>query len=199
VPTGNERFFKRQSRAQDYQSQVSIIGKGQAPFATVLSCIDSRTGPEILFDLALGDAFSPRIAGNFVNEDILGSMEFASKVAGSKLILVLVHTKCGAIKGACDNAELGNLTALVQKLRPVVDQTPSTNGDDRSSKNDAFVDAVADENVRYTMAQIRSRSPVLKNIEDKGEIKIVGAMYDIETGKVMFLERTLTIAYVAKR
>lgn len=187
MPTGNERFLKGQSRAQDYQSQVSITGKGQAPFATVLSCIDSRTGPEFLFDLALGDAFSPRIAGNFVNEDILGGMEFASKVAGSKLILVLGHTHCGAIKGACDNAELGNLTALVQKLRPVVEQTPSTNGDDRSSKNDAFVDAVAEENVRYTMAQIRSRSPVLKDMEDKGEIKIVGAMYDIETGKVMFL------------
>jgi carbonic anhydrase len=188
LKAGHERFKSGQSRAQDYPAQVKITGEGQFPYATILSCIDSRAAPEILFDLALGDAFAPRIAGNIVDEDILGSMEFASKVAGSKLIVVLGHTHCGAIKGACDDVQMGNLTGLLAKIRPTVDAQESPAGTDRSSKNSAFVDAVAASNVRQTIADIRSRSSILKAMEDEGTIKIVGAMYDIETGVVDFYE-----------
>ncbi len=184
---GNQRFLAGGSTTHDYQKQVAITGEGQFPFATILSCIDSRTPPEVIFDLALGDAFAPRIAGNIVNEDILGSMEFASKLAGSKLVVVLGHTHCGAVKGACDGAELGNLTGLLKKIRPAVDVTANVDGDDRSSKNSAFVDAAAHTNVMQTVETIRQKSPVLKEMERKGEIKIVPAMYDIETGQVVFL------------
>lgn len=184
---GHARFLAGQSIVRDYPAQVHITGAGQYPMATILSCIDSRTAPELIFDLALGDAFSPRIAGNFVNEDILGSMEFASKVAGSKLIVVLGHTHCGAVKGSCDDVKLGNLTGLLGKIRPAVDATPNTGGADRSAKNDAFVDAVAQTNVQLTVDDIRKRSPLLAEMEAKGEIKIVGAMYDVETGAVSFL------------
>jgi carbonic anhydrase len=184
---GHQRFLAGQSTTQDYPKQIEITGAGQFPFATILSCIDSRTPPEAIFDLALGDAFAPRIAGNIVNEDILGSMEFASRVAGSKLIVVLGHTHCGAVKGACDAVELGNLTGLLNKIRPAVDATANVAGADRSSKNDAFVDAAAHNNVTLTVETIRLKSPILKEMEQKGEIKIVSAMYDIETGKVEFL------------
>jgi carbonic anhydrase len=187
LKAGQARFVAGQSRIHDYPKQVNITGEGQYPFATILSCIDSRTAPEVIFDLALGDAFAPRIAGNIVNEDILGSMEFASKVAGSKLIVVLGHTHCGAVKGACDGVELGNLTGLLNRIRPAVDATTNIDGADRSSKNAAFVDAAAHSNVKLTIETIRQKSPVLKEMELKGEIKIVGAMYDIETGKVEFL------------
>jgi carbonic anhydrase len=183
---GHARFVAGQSRIHDYPKEVKITGEGQYPFATILSCIDSRTAPEVIFDLALGDAFAPRIAGNIVNEDILGSMEFASKVAGSKLIVVLGHTHCGAVKGACDGVELGNLTGLLNRIRPAVDATANVDGADRSSKNGAFVDAAAHNNVSLTIETIRQKSPVLKEMEQKGEIKIVGAMYDIETGNVDF-------------
>jgi len=187
LKAGQARFLAGESRVQDYPKQVSVTGAGQYPFATILSCIDSRTAPEVLFDLALGDAFAPRIAGNIVNEDILGSMEFASKLAGSKVIVVLGHTHCGAVKGACDDAQLGNLTGLLGKIRPAVDATASVNGADRSSKNGVFVDAAAHTNVMQTVENIRQKSPVLKEMEQNGEIKIVGAMYDIETGEVEFL------------
>jgi carbonic anhydrase len=183
---GHARFVAGQSRVHDYPKQVQVTGEGQYPFATILSCMDSRTAPEVIFDLALGDAFAPRIAGNIVNEDMLGSMEFASKVAGSKLIVVLGHTHCGAVKGACDGVELGNLTGLLNRIRPAVDATANMGGADRSAKNDAFVDAAAHNNVSLTIETIRQKSPVLKEMERKGEIKIVGAMYDIETGNVNF-------------
>lgn len=184
---GHTRFMAGESIVHDYPSQVKITGEGQFPMATILSCIDSRTAPELIFDLALGDAFSPRIAGNFVNEDILGSMEFASKAAGSKLIVVLGHTACGAVKGSCDDVKLGNLTGLLGKIRPAVEATSNTGGDDRSSKNALFVDAVAHTNVKATVEDIRTRSPVLAEMEANGEIKIVGAMYNVATGDVTFL------------
>jgi carbonic anhydrase len=184
---GHQRFLAGKSTLQDYQKQIAITGTGQYPFATILSCIDSRTPPEAIFDLALGDAFAPRIAGNIVNDDILGSLEFASHLAGSKLIVVLGHSHCGAVKGACDGAQLGNLTGLLSKIRPAVDATANVAGEDRSSKNHAFVDAAAHTNVLLTVAAIRSKSAILKEMERKGEIKIVPAMYDIETGKVEFL------------
>ena len=184
---GHARFVAGKSTIYDYPAQVHRTGEGQYPMATILSCIDSRTAPELIFDLALGDAFSPRIAGNFVNEDILGSMEFASKVAGSRLIVVLGHTHCGAIKGSCDDVKLGNLTGLLAKIRPAVDATANVGGADRSSANADFVDAVAHTNVKVTVENIRKQSPVLAEMEAKGEIKIVGAMYNIETGVVEFL------------
>ena len=187
LKAGHARFAAGKSIIYDFPAQVRSTGEGQYPMATILSCIDSRTAPELIFDLALGDAFSPRIAGNFVNEDILGSMEFASKVAGSKLILVLGHTHCGAIKGSCDDVKLGNLTGLLAKIRPAVDATANVGGADRSSANADFVDAVAHTNVKVTVENIRKQSPVLAEMEAKGEIKIVGAMYNIETGAVEFL------------
>jgi carbonic anhydrase len=186
LKAGHDRFLTGKSRVDNFPAQVKATGSGQFPFATVLSCIDSRTAPEALFDVALGDIFAPRIAGNIVNEDILGSMEFASKVAGSKLVVVVGHTHCGAVKGACDNAKLGNLTTLLAKIRPAVDKTKSI-GDDRSSKNSEFVDAAARTNVEMTVQNIRSKSKVLAEMETKGEIKIVGAMYNIENGELTFL------------
>jgi carbonic anhydrase len=187
LKSGHGRFLAGKSRVDNYPAQVKATGSGQYPFATVLSCIDSRTAPEVLFDVAMGDIFAPRIAGNIVNEDILGSMEFASKVAGSKLIVVVGHTHCGAVKGSCDNAKLGNLTNLLAKIRPAVDKTKNVGGDDRSSKNAQFVDAAAHTNVEMTVQNIRTKSKVLAEMETKGEIKIVGAMYDIETGELTFL------------
>ncbi|TDL99393.1 MAG: carbonic anhydrase [Flavobacteriaceae bacterium] len=162
---------------------------GQFPFATILSCIDSRVSAELVFDQGLGDIFSIRIAGNFVNQDILGSMEFACKIAGSKLIVVLGHTSCGAIKGACDDAKMGNLTHLLEKIKPAVasvklPEEPAN----RTSKNDQFVDEVAKNNVSLAIDKIRIESPILKEMEDKGEIKIVGALYDVHNGRVDFYE-----------
>lgn len=187
LKAGNERFVNGQSLRRDYRVQVHKTGKGQYPFATVLSCIDSRAAPELVFDQGIGDLFSPRIAGNFVNDDILGSMEFASKVAGSRLIVVLGHTECGAVKGACDHAELGNLTQMLEKLRPAVDAVPD-DGTPRNSKNGSFVQKVADMNVGMTVEEIKRRSPVLKEMVDKGELMIVGAMYDVGTGVVTFFD-----------
>ena len=165
--------------------QVGETSTGQFPFATVLSCIDSRVSSELIFDQGIGDIFSVRIAGNFANEDILGSMEFASKLAGTKLILVLGHTACGAVKGACDHARLGNLTALINKIEPAVAavKQPQEEGL-RNSSNSDFVNEVAAQNVRMTVDNIRSQSEVLKTMEDEGAIQIVGGMYDIKTGQV---------------
>lgn len=180
---GNERFVSGKPLAHQYGKAVKVTAAGQYPLATIVSCMDSRAPAEILFDQGIGDIFNARIAGNIVNEDILGSLEFGSKVAGSKLIVVLGHTSCGAIKGACDDAKLGNLTGLIAKIKPAVSSIPD-DGKDRTSKNYAFVEKVSEANVRMTVQTIRDKSPVLKEMEDKGEIKIVGAMYDVKTGKV---------------
>jgi carbonic anhydrase len=167
--------------------QVSETSTGQFPFATVLSCIDSRVSSELIFDQGIGDIFSVRIAGNFVNEDILGSMEFACKLAGTKLVVVLGHTACGAVKGACDHARLGNLTALINKIEPSVAAVEEPQDESmRNSSNIDFVNTVAEKNVEMTIAEIRSASPVLAEMERQGEIKIVGGMYDIQTGLVHF-------------
>lgn len=186
---GNLRFQNNLKANRNLLEQVNDTSEGQFPFATILSCIDSRVSAELVFDQGLGDIFSVRIAGNFVNEDILGSMEFASKLAGTKLIVVLGHTSCGAIKGACDDAKLGNLTGMLAKIKPAVESIsePKDEGQ-RNSKNLDFVDAVAEKNVTLTIDNIRNMSPILKEMEDNNEIDIVGAMYDINTGAVSFFE-----------
>ena len=185
---GNQRFIAKQQVERDLNLQVEQTSTGQYPFATVLSCIDSRVPAELVFDQGIGDIFSVRIAGNFVNSDILGSMEFASKLAGTKLVLVLGHTACGAVKGACDHAELGNLTGMLDKIAPAVEAvTEPANAADRTSANIDFVNAVGTKNVALTIEKIRQDSPVLAEMEQAGEIQIVGGMYDIATGKVNFL------------
>ena len=185
---GNARFVGGKTLNYDYLGQVQETAAGQYPYASVVSCLDSRTSTELIFDQGIGDVFNARVAGNIVNRDILGSLEFASKAAGSKLIAVVGHTKCGAVKGACDHVKLGNLTGLLEKIEPAVAATPSPGGADRSSKNAVFVDKVAMQNVRQAMAGIRSQSPILSQMEKAGQIRIVGAMHDIETGKVTFLD-----------
>lgn len=189
---GNHRFVNNLKLNRNLLQQVNETRDGQWPFAIVLSCIDSRTSSELIFDQGLGDIFSVRIAGNIVNEDILGSMEFACKVAGSKFIVVLGHTKCGAVKGACDHVEMGNLTSLLSKLRPAVDEETSTKND-RNSKNATFVENVASINVRRTVKNIMERSYILHEMIDKGEIGICGAMYNVETGVVEFFQDTSII------
>ena len=184
---GNVRFTSGSTTSRDYQSQVSQTAGGQYPIAAVVSCIDSRIPTEIVFDQGIGDIFNARIAGNFVNEDILGSLEFACKVAGAKVIVVMGHTSCGAIKGACDKAELGNLTQMLEKIMPAVDAVHTPEGTDRSSANAKFVDAVAAKNVKLALAKIRENSPVLKEMIEANEIEIIGAMYDVASGKVSFL------------
>ena len=184
---GNIRFQNNLKANRNLLEQVNDTSNGQFPFATVLSCIDSRVSAELVFDQGLGDIFSVRIAGNFVNEDILGSMEFATKLAGTKVIVVLGHTACGAIKGACDDAKLGNLTALISKIKPAVRAvTKPTDPSLRTSGNIDFVNVVAEKNVYLTIENIRNQSPVLREMEDEGTIKIVGAMYDINDGSVTF-------------
>ena len=186
---GNERFQQNLKANRNLLEQVNDTSEGQFPFATILSCIDSRVSAELVFDQGLGDIFSIRIAGNFVNEDILGSMEFASKLAGTKLIVVLGHTSCGAIKGACDHAKLGNLTKLIEKITPAVDATTEPEDPSlRTSKNLDFVDSVSKKNVELTIERIYKESPILTEMEKQGEIKIIGAMYDVSTGAVAFYE-----------
>jgi len=184
MQTGNQRFRKGQRQDHDYLAQQRKTAKGQYPAAVLLSCIDSRAPAETIMDLRIGDIFNCRVAGNIANEDILGSMEFACKVAGAKVVLVMGHTACGAIKGAIDNAELGNLTGLLAKIKPAIKATDY--GGARTSSNYDFVDAVAKTNVALTMADVRSRSGVLRELESDGAIKIAGAMYDLETGAVEF-------------
>ena len=185
---GNQRFTAKQQVERDLNLQVEQTSTGQFPFATVLSCIDSRVPAELVFDQGIGDIFSVRIAGNFVNADILGSMEFASKLAGTKLILVLGHTACGAVKGACDHAELGNLTGMLDNIAPAVNAIiEPTAAAERTSANIDFVNAVGTKNVELTIDRIRKESPVLAEMEQAGEIQIVGGMYDIATGKINFL------------
>lgn len=184
---GNERFISNLKANRDLLEQVNLTRDGQWPFATILSCIDSRTSAELIFDQGLGDVFSVRIAGNIVNTDILGSMEFACKVAGSKLIVVLGHTRCGAVKGACDHVEMGNLTELLSKLQPAVyaEREPA-DPSLRSSKNAAFVESVAATNVRRSVKSVIERSYIIEQMVEAGSIGVVGAMYDVETGKVEF-------------
>ncbi|WP_298393369.1 carbonic anhydrase family protein [Flavobacterium sp.] len=189
---GNQRFISNLKAHRDLLEQANATVDGQWPFATILSCIDSRTSAELIFDQGLGDIFSVRIAGNVVNTDILGSMEFACKVAGSKLIVVLGHTSCGAVKGACDHVEMGNLTELLSKIQPSVYQENETTTE-RSSKNSTFVENVAQINVKRNVNSILERSPILKQMIDNGEIGIVGGMHNLETGEVTFYDDALFI------
>jgi carbonic anhydrase len=182
---GNERFMSGRMLKRDLLAQVRDTSAGQYPFAAVLACIDSRVSPELLFDQGIGDIFSPRIAGNFANTDIIGSLEFATKLSGARLVLVLGHTECGAIKGACDNVQLGNLTATLGNLGQAVYAATKTPGD-RNSKNAAFVQEVADENVRLTVEALTERSAVLRDLVGANQLKIVGAMQDVRTGRVTF-------------
>ena len=184
---GNKRFVENTKINRNLMEQVNQTSDGQYPFATILSCIDSRVSAELIFDQGIGDIFSIRIAGNIVNKDILGSMEFASKVAGTKAIVVLGHTNCGAVKGACDGVELGNLTHLLDKITPAMDLIDEPKEKSlRNSKNIDFVDAVANANVDRTVEMIRKNSPILAEMEQVGAIKIVSGMYDIQTGVVTF-------------
>jgi carbonic anhydrase len=186
---GNQRFQQNLKANRNLLEQVNDTSDGQFPFATILSCIDSRVSAELVFDQGLGDIFSVRIAGNFVNEDILGSMEFACKLAGTKLIVVLGHTSCGAVKGACDNAKMGNLTKLIEKITPAVNSVLEPKDKSlRNSKNLEFVDNVAKKNVQLTIDRIHRESPILSEMEEIGEILIVGAMYDVNNGEVTFFE-----------
>ncbi len=189
---GNKRFVNNLKANRNLLQQANETSDGQHPFAVMLSCIDSRTSVELIFDQGLGDVFSARIAGNIVNEDILGSMEFACKVAGSKIIVVLGHTKCGAVKGACDHVEMGNLTALLSKIQPAVYDEKSVK-ENRSSSNDEFVEKVSTINVKRTVKAIMERSPILKEMIEKGEIGIVGGTHDITTGEVTFYDDVMII------
>jgi carbonic anhydrase len=189
---GNNRFVNNLKMNRNLLQQANETSDGQHPFAVTLSCIDSRTSVELIFDQGLGDVFSIRIAGNIINEDILGSMEFGCKVAGSKIIVVLGHTKCGAIKGACDHVELGNLTALLSKIQPAVyDENSET--EIRNSSNPEFVEKVATLNVKKTLHAIMERSPILKEMVEIGAIGIVGGKHDIATGVVDFYDDTLIL------
>jgi carbonic anhydrase len=181
---GNKNFSKGLRTSRNYINEQKASAKGQYPSAIILSCIDSRAPAEVILDLGIGDIFNARVAGNIANEDILGSMEFACKLSGAKLVLVMGHTSCGAIKGAIDNAELGNLTGLLAKIKPAIKATPLKG--EATSKNLAYVDAVAQKNVELTIADIRKNSPVLAELESKGMIKIVGAMYNLETATMNF-------------
>ena len=184
---GNTRFIENKKTERDLLDQVRETSTGQYPFATILSCIDSRVSSELIFDQGIGDVFSARVAGNFVNEDILGSMEFACKLAGTKVVVVLGHTACGAIKGACDDAKLGNLTALISKIKPAVKAVKfPEEANLRNSKNIHFVNDVSEKNVHLTIENIRSQSSVLNEMEEKNEIRIIGAMYNIDNGTVTF-------------
>ena len=187
---GNKRFISNLKLNRNLLQQANETSDGQHPFAVILSCIDSRTSAELIFDQGLGDVFSVRIAGNIVNEDILGSMEFGCKVAGSKIIVVLGHTKCGAIKGACDHVEMGNLTALLSKITPAVENEIQTL-ENRNANNSIFVENVAAINVKQTVNAIMERSPILSEMINNGQIGIVGGMHDISTGEVTFYSETM--------
>jgi len=182
---GNERFRKGKPSPHDYLSQKRASSAGQYPAVVILGCIDSRAPAEIILDTGIGDTFNARIAGNVVNDDVLGSMEFACAVAGAKVVLVLGHTACGAIKGAIDDVEMGNLTGLLARVKPAI--TATVYADEKSSKNEAYVDAVARSNVVHATGVIRDRSKILADLEKKGVLKIVGAMYDITNGVITFL------------
>jgi carbonic anhydrase len=182
---GNQRFVANDLTARDHSAQVRQSATGQFPKAVILSCLDSRVPVEDVFDRGIGDIFVGRVAGNFANEDLLGSMEFGCKVAGAKVILVLGHEYCGAVHAAIDNVELGNITAMLSKIKPAVDKVVYEG--ERTSANAEFVHMVCESNVRHTIEQIRTNSPILKEMEDQGQLKIVGGVYDMETGVVTML------------
>ena len=183
---GNERFVSGKPQSRDALHDQRITEAGQYPLAVFLSCIDSRAPAEMIFDAGIGDIFNARIAGNIADADLVGSMEFACKLAGAKLVVVMGHTSCGAVKGACDGAQLGNLTGLLDKIKPAVTSIHDVSGE-RNSKNKAFVEAVSEANVRLTVEKIRELSPVLSDLEKSGQIQIVGCVYDLATGRVRFL------------
>jgi carbonic anhydrase len=184
---GNQRFLSGNVTNRDHSAQVRDAAGGQFPKAMILSCVDSRGPVEDVFDRGIGDVFVARVAGNFENTDILGSMEFATKMSGAKLILLLGHEDCGSVKAAIDGAELGNITEMLTNIKPAVDAHSDYEGD-QTSANPEFVHLVAEENIRLSMRDIRTRSPILKQMEKQGQIKIFGALYDMKTGKVDFLE-----------
>ncbi len=186
---GNKRFINNLKVNRNLLQQANETSEGQHPFAVILSCIDSRTSVELIFDQGLGDVFSVRIAGNIINEDILGSMEFGCKVAGAKIIVVLGHSQCGAVKGACDHVEMGNLTALLSKIQPAVYDEKSVT-ENRNSNNNDFVEKVATINVKRTVQAILERSPILKEMVATGECGIVGGYHNIATGEVCFYPET---------
>lgn len=184
---GNARFVKGKMVHRDYMQKVRLTSEGQYPFAVVLGCLDSRQSAEILFDQGIGDIFVARVAGNVLNDDILGSMEFATKVAGAKLIAVVGHSNCGAVKGAVDDVELDHLTGLLNKIKPAV-KASGAPGEKHTSKDMAFVDKVAAENAKLVAEEMRSKSRTLRELIDAGDLKIVSGMYDISTGRVKFVE-----------
>ena len=190
---GNKRFVDNLKVNRNLLQQVNETSEGQHPFAVILSCIDSRTSAELIFDQGLGDVFSVRVAGNIQNADILGSMEFSCKVAGAKIAVVLGHTRCGAVKGACDHVEMGNLTTLLHKLKPALEAEKSVTSN-RNSGNAEFVEKVATLNVHVTVEQVLKNSPILKEMIEKGEIALIGGMYDVETGLVDFYNEDIITA-----
>jgi len=191
LKAGNARFMKNLKINRNLLQQLNETYDGQYPFAVVLSCIDSRTSSELIFDQGLGDLFSIRIAGNILNDDIIGSMEFACKVSGAKIIVVVGHTRCGAIKGACDDVQLGKLTDLLAKIKPVVEKVRDPEATDQNSKNEEFVSKVAEANVFNVIEEIKSRSEILREMLEQKQIGIVGAMYDLHTGQIDFYENQL--------
>ncbi|PWT72961.1 MAG: carbonic anhydrase [Bacteroidetes bacterium] len=186
LKNGNLRFLANDLTERDHSAMVRNAAKGQFPKAVILSCLDSRIPVEDVFDKGIGDLFVARVAGNFVNEDILGSMEFGCKVSGAKLILVIGHEACGAIRAAIDNVKLGNITAMLTKIKPALDKSQDFKGD-KSSKNDDYVEYVAKQNVLNTIQTIKSKSPILAEMEESGQIKIEGSYYHIQTGEIEFL------------
>ena len=182
---GNKRFVNNLKANRNLLEQVNETSAGQFPFATILSCMDSRTSAELIFDQGLGDIFSIRVAGNVLNDDVLGSMEFGTKVVGTKIILVLGHTKCGAVVGACDHVEMGKLTQLLNKIKPAIEKEVETDTN-RSGSNDQFVERVTINNIKMVMEQIRAESPIIAELEDQGQLKIVGGLYDVKSGEVTF-------------
>lgn len=182
---GNLRFINNLKADRNLLKQVNQTSEGQYPFATILSCIDSRTSAELIFDQGLGDIFSIRIAGNILNDDILGSMEYACGIAKSKIIVVLGHTNCGAVISACNNVEIGHITTLLKKIKPSIERESSTK-DNRNGTNVSFVNNVCINNIKHTITQIREQSEIIKNLENNGDIIITGGLYRVETGAVEF-------------
>ena len=192
LKAGNARFVAGKTTHRNLPASVRATAAGQYPFGAIVSCMDSRVPVELVFDLTVGDAFSLRVAGNVINPDILGSLEFATKVAGAKLIVVLGHTHCGAIQGAIDRVQLGNLTSLLERIVPPAATGPEPGSSGSAapfSKDDAYVDRVTEQNVRNSMRDIREKSPVLKELLDSGAVRLIGGVYDVETGMASFFER----------
>ncbi|MDB6122577.1 MAG: Carbonic anhydrase [Pedosphaera sp.] len=185
---GNERFVAGRGVQRDWPMQVQKTSGGQFPFAVVLGCIDSRSAAELIFDQGIGDIFDTRIAGNVVDNDVLGGLEFATEAGGAKLIVVVGHTSCGAVKEACDQVKLGHFTELLARIEPAIAKVESQTGEARSSKNAVFVDKVVEANVRQSMQVMREQSPIIKELIEHGKVDLVGAIYDLQTGRVKFLK-----------